>query len=88
MSTLSMIPSPTRVLKISSGSLVVRDLYLYTVRPDNTLSVRFSLTLDREPEIEVALAWTLRAHDLLMELHATDVVGSSAYSRWDSRLLP
>jgi hypothetical protein len=49
--------------------------------------LRFSLTLDKEPEIEVALGWMLRAHALLMDLHATDVVGSSVYSRLDSRLL-
>ncbi len=35
----------------------------------------------------MALGWTLRAHALLMDLHATDVVGSSAYSRLDSCLL-
>jgi hypothetical protein len=58
MTMLSIPSSPTRALKISSGSLVVRDLYLCTVRPDNTLSVRFSFTLDREPDSEVALAWT------------------------------
>jgi hypothetical protein len=62
-------------------------VYLYTVRTDNTPRVRFSLTLDKELEIEVALGWTLRAHALLMDLHATDVVGSSAYSRLDSCLL-
>ena len=53
-------------------------VYLYTVRTDNTPRVRFSLTLDKELEIEVVLGWTLRAHALLMDLHATDVVGSSA----------
>jgi hypothetical protein len=62
-------------------------VYLYTVRTDNTPRVRFSLTLDKELEIEVVLGWTLRAHALLMDLHATDVVGSSAYSRLDSCLL-
>jgi len=49
--------------------------------------VRFSLTLDKEPEIEEALGWTSRVHDLLMDLHATDVVGSSAYaSIWRRRI--
>ena len=37
---------------------------LYTVRTDNTPSVRFSATLGQEPEIEVALAWRLGARAL------------------------
>jgi hypothetical protein len=58
------------------------------VRNYNTPKVRCSATLREEPDSDVELGWTLRAHALLMELHATDVVGSSAYSKLDSPLLP